>query len=144
MVSLERKCWSNSQYSSHDCLKISRFAESLKKEDLEGTVLKIFEVLNVVVDLSNFEDGCCVASRTSKMVIMKLFRCKDANKICRVKKNFNNVNLSSLGIQNGVFINGSLCCYYKMLWSKCKKLSSKKSVHAFWVSNSSVILKTED
>ena len=90
MVSLERKCWSNSQYSSHDCLKISRFAESLKKEDLEGTVLKIFEVLNVVVDLSNVEDGCCVASRTSKMVIMKLFRCKDANKICRVKKNFNN------------------------------------------------------
>ena len=144
MVSLEWKCWSNSQYSSHDCLEFSRFPESLKNEDLEGTVLKILEELNVVVDLSNVENGCWVASRTSKMVIMKLFRCKDAKKICRVKKNLNNVNLSSLGIPNGVFINGSLRCYYKMLWSKCKKLSSNKSDHAFWVSNSSVRLKTED
>ena len=144
MVSLEWKWWSNSQYSSHGCLEISRFPESLKNEDLEGTVLKIFGELNVVVDLSNVEDGCCVASSISKMVIMKLFTCKDANQICRVKKNFNNVNLSSLGIQNGVFINGSLRCYYKMLWSKCKKLSSKKSVYAFWVSKSSVRLQTEN
>ena len=36
-------------------------------------MLKIFGELNVVVDLSNVEDGCCVASSISKMVIMKLF-----------------------------------------------------------------------
>ena len=111
---------------------------------MEGTVLKVFEELNVVVDPSNVEDCHWVASRTSKKVIIKLSRRKDANKIRRVKKNLKNLNLSSLGIKNPVFINGSLCSYYKMLWSKCKKLSSNKLIIAFWVSNSSIRLKTSE
>ena len=75
------------------------------------------------------------------MVIIKLSRCKDANKIRRVKKSLKNLNLSSLGIKNPVFINDSLCSYYKMLWSKCKNLSSNKSIYIFWVSNGSFRLK---
>ena len=123
VVSLERQCWSNSQYSRCKCLEISGFLGSLKNEDLEGTVLKVLEELNVVVDPSNVGDCHWLASRTSKKVIIKLSRRKDANKIRRVKKNLKNLNLSSLGIKNPVFTNDSLCSYYKMLWSKCKKLS---------------------
>ena len=93
------------------------------------------------LDPSNVEDCHWVASRTSKMVIIKLSRCKDANKIRRVKKSLKNLNLSSLGIKNPVFINDSLCSYYKMLWSKCKNLSSNKSIYIFWVSNGSFRLK---
>ena len=141
MVSLERQCWSNSQYSRCDCLEISEFLESLKNEDLEETVLKVFEELNVVVYLSNVEDCHWVASRTSNKVIIKLSRRKDANKICRVKKNLKNLNVSSLTIKNPVFINDSFCSYYKMLWSKCKKLSSTRSIHAFWVSNGFIRLR---
>ena len=126
VVFLQRQCWSNSQYSRPECLEISGFLESLKNEDLEGTVLKVFEELNVAVDPSNVEDCHWVASRTSKKVIIKVSRRKDANKIRRVKKNLKNLNLSSLGITNHVFINDS--SYYKMLWSKCKKLSSNKSI----------------
>ena len=66
VVSLERQCWSNSQYSRRECLEISGFPESLKNEDLEQTVLKVFEELNVVVDPSDVEDCHWVASRTSK------------------------------------------------------------------------------
>ena len=36
----------------------------MKNEDLGGTVLKVFEELNVVVDPSNVEDCHWVASRT--------------------------------------------------------------------------------
>ena len=107
MISLEPQCWSNSQYSRRECLEISGFPESLKKEDLEGTVLK--------VDLSNVEDCHRVASRTIKKVIIELSRRKDGNKIRRVKKSLKDLNLSSLGIKNPVFINDSLCIYYKML-----------------------------
>ena len=81
VVSLERQCWSNSQYSRRECLEISGFPESLKNEDLEETVLKVFEELNVVVYPSNVEDCHWVASRTSNKVIIKLSRRKDANKI---------------------------------------------------------------
>ena len=123
VVSLERQCWSNSQYSRRECLEISGFPESLKNEDLEETVLTVFEDLNVVVYPSNVEDCHWVASRTSNKVIIKLSRRKDANKMRRVKKNLKNLNVSSLIIKNPVFINDSLCSYYKMLWSKCKKLS---------------------
>ena len=48
--------------------------------------MKVFEELDVVVDLSDVEDCHWVASRTSKKVIIKLSRRKDAYKIHRVKK----------------------------------------------------------
>ena len=83
MVSLERQYWGNSQYSIRECLEISGFPKSLKSEDLEGTVLKVFEELDVVVDPSNVEDCHWVASRNSKKVIIKQSRRKDANKIRR-------------------------------------------------------------
>ena len=136
MVSLERQCLNNSEYSRRECLEKSGFPESLKKEDLEGTVLKVFEELDVVLDLKNVEDYDWVGSRTNKKIIIKLSRRKYANKIRRVNKNLKNLNLSSFGMKKPVFINDS-----KMLWSKCKKLSSNKSMHVFWVSNDSIRLK---
>ena len=68
VVSLKRHCWSNSQYSRRECLEVSGFPESLKNEDQEETVLKVFEELNVVVDPSNVENCHWVASRTNKKV----------------------------------------------------------------------------
>ena len=76
VVSLERQCWSNSQYSRRECLEKGGFPESMKNEDPEGTVLKVFEELDVFVDPSNVEDCHWVASRTSKKVIIKLSRRK--------------------------------------------------------------------
>ena len=40
-----------------------------------------------------------------------------------------------------VFINQSLCSYYKYLRSLCKRLHSKKMIHSFWVSISNASLK---
>ena len=39
-----------------------------------------------------------------------------------------------MGIGSPIFINGSLCAYYKKLWAKCKKLWLNKYIHEFWVS----------
>ena len=44
------------------------------------------------------------------------------------------MSLCSIGINNPVFTNDSLCLYYRMLWQKCKKLWSINYIHAFWVS----------
>ena len=79
MVPLERQCWSNSQYSRRASLEISRLPESLKSEDLEGTVRKVFEELDVIVDPKNVEDYNWVRRRTSRKVIIRLSRRKDAN-----------------------------------------------------------------
>ena len=96
--------------------------------------------MDVIVDPTNVEDYQWVGRRLQK-VIIKLSRRKDANKIRRVNKKLKNLNLSSLGIKTPVFINDSLCSYYKMLWSKYKKLSLNKLIHAFLDRNGSVRLK---
>ena len=43
VVSLERKTWSNSQYSTRECLELSGIPETIENKDLEGTVLGIFK-----------------------------------------------------------------------------------------------------
>ena len=53
VVSLERQTWSNSQYSRRECLELSGIPETIENKDLEGTVLGIFEKLNVMVDPSS-------------------------------------------------------------------------------------------
>ena len=76
-----------------------------------------------------------------KRVIVKFSKRKDANSVRRAKKNLKGMDLSSLGITSPVYINDSLCQYYKTLWKKCKKLWSNKYITSFWVSNGSIRLK---
>ena len=118
-VSLERQTWSNSQYSRRECLEPSGIPETIENKDLEGIVLGIFKKLDVMVDPSNVEDcHWTKSSKGPKKVIVKLSRRKNASKICLLKKGLKGMNLSSLGINSTVYINASLCTYYKILWGK--------------------------
>ena len=56
MISLERKCWSNIQYSRGECLEITDLPDKINNEDLEEKALMIFEKLEATVDSSNVED----------------------------------------------------------------------------------------
>ena len=40
-----------------------------------------------------------------------------------------------------IYINESLCTYYKKLWSMCKKIWDTKHIFSFRVSNSSIKVK---
>ena len=142
-VSLERQTWSNSQYSRRECLELSSIPETVENKDLEGTLLCIFEKLDVMVDPGNVEDCYWIkSSKGAKKVIVKFSRRKDANKIRLLKKGLKAMNLSSLGINSVVYINNSLCTYYKMLWGKCMKLLLNKHIHSFWVTNGTIKFKT--
>ena len=141
VVALERQCWGNNQYSRRECLEITGVPDSVSNDDLEETTIKIFVKLNVAIDPSNIEDCHWLKSNGPKKVIIKFVRRKDANLVRKNKNKLKGMNLSSVGINNSVFINDSLCSYYKMLWRKCKKLWSSKYIHAFWVSNGTLRLK---
>ena len=52
-----------------------------------------------------------------------------------VRSKLKTTGLKPIGITTPVYINDSLCFYYKKLWSKCKKLWSNKFVFSYWVSN---------
>ena len=111
---------------------------------MENTALNIFRKLDVEIDSSNIEDCHWLPSKGPKRAIIKFSKRKDANRIRHCKKNLKGMDLTSLGISSPVFINDSLCQYYKMLWRKCKNLLTNKFVDSFWVSNGSIRLRVEN
>ena len=82
----------------------------------------------------------------SNKVIVKFSKRKDMVRVMNKKKYFKNANLDDTGLppSTSLFINPSLCSYYKYLWSKCKALWSGKLLSSFWVSNSSLQIKLGD
>ena len=123
--------WGNNQYSKRECLETTGVPDSVSNDDLEETTIKIFDKLDVAIDLSNIEDYHWLKSSGRKKVIMKFARRKDATLIRKNKNKLKGMNFCSVGMNNSVFINDNLCSYYKMLWRKCKKLWSSKYIHAF-------------
>ena len=101
VTSLERQCWSNSQYSRRECLELTGIPETSDNNTLESTVLKIFEKLEVNVDPSNVEDCHWISSKNSpKRVIVKVSKRKDAPKIRSSKRELKDMDLTSIGINN--------------------------------------------
>ena len=86
IIPLECQCWSNSQYSRHELLKITGLPDNINNEDLEEKALMIFKKLEVTVDSSNVDDCHWLPGNQNKSFIIKLSKRKDANKIRRVKK----------------------------------------------------------
>ena len=82
-----------------------------------GNVWKFLAFLNP----SAFEDKIQGVLRG---VILKHSNRKDAEKIKLNKKKLKNIDHKKIGFSSGtkVFINENLCGYYKLPWSKCKKL----------------------
>ena len=147
LILVERKCWANEQYFRRECLEISGIPESIQNYKLEDCVSKIFNECDTPVDPANIEACHRLKSKARpKKVIIKLFKRKDVFNILQRKKKLKSVDITKVGLPQGslVFINQSLCSYYKYLWSLCKRLHSKKLIHSFWVSNGNVNLKVRE
>ena len=54
------------------------------------------------------------------------------------------LNLESMGINCPIFVNDSLCAYYKKLWAKYKKMWLSKYIYGFWISYSLVKVKVSE
>ena len=68
-TSIERQCWSNSQYSRREYLEISGIPDKTDHKDLEDTALNIFRKLDVEIDSSNIEDSHWLLSKGPKQVL---------------------------------------------------------------------------
>ena len=138
----ERQCWVNEQYSRRQGLEISSVPESVTDNNLEEKVLKLLGKTDVEVHPDHIKACYWIKSNAGpKKVIIKMSQHKDADKIGRAKKKLKGLDLSLIGINSAMFINDSLCRYYKNHWAKCKKLWLNKFIHGFWTSNSSIRLK---
>ena len=133
LSTLERQCWANAQYSRRECLDIVGIPRKVSGEVLEEKVLNIFGKLGCDISPDRIE-ACHHVGRTNDTVIVKFSRRKDCQHVWNVKKDLKKLTLEDLELPGNskLFINRSLCPYYKMLWSKSKKLHSLSKIHSFF------------
>ena len=132
MKTFKRQRWVNEQYSRRECLEKSVVPEFVTDNNLERKVLELLEKSDVEVHPDQIEACHWIKPNAGpKKVIIKMPRRKDANKTRRAKKKLAGLDLSSIGINSAVFINDSLCRYYKSLWTECKKLWLNKFMFGF-------------
>ena len=133
LTTLERQCWANAQYSRRECLDIVGITREVSGEALEEKVLNIFGKLSWNISPDRIEE-CHRVGRTNDTVIVKFSWRKDREHVWNVKKDLKKLTMQDLELpgKSKLFINRSLCPYYKMLWSKSKKLHSLSKVHRFF------------
>ena len=125
MNNVEKQCWGNAQYSRRECLEVVGIPSLIKIKDLEGKVCSVFNRIGVAINPDDIE--ACHRLHNDKETIVKFSRRKLWKQVLREKKELKNVDPSKFDLPKGsaLFINESLCSFYKMLWNKCKKLWQK-------------------
>ena len=79
-------------------------------------------------------------------VIVKFTRRKDYKQIFKVKKDLRNLDIEDLDLPRGtkIYINQSLCSYYRILWSKVKRLQNIGSIDNFYISSGTIKIKVTE
>ena len=87
LLTMERRCYANEQYSRRECLETSGIPASVADKNLESKVLEILEEIDVAIDPALVEGCHCLPSKgSSKKVIVKLNCRKDIHRILSNKK----------------------------------------------------------
>ena len=84
--------------------------------------------------------------REKDRAIVKFVNRKDCRNILRVKKDLKHLDPSKLSFSEGIkiFINESLCPYYRGVWNNCKKFRTNQKLHQCYTINGIVRVKLEE
>ena len=145
LTTLEKQCWANAKYLRRECLDIVGIPHEVSEEVLEEKVLKIFGKLGCDISPGRIE-ACHRVGRATVTVIVKFFKRKDCQHVWSVRKDMKKLTMEDFELpgNNKLFINRSLCPYYKMLWFKSKKLHSLGKIHSFFVSGDTMMIYCDD
>ena len=86
---------------------------------MEANISKVFDKLGVHVEQKDIQ--AYHRSKDNDSVIIKLSDRKDSLQVLRVKKDLKSLDPTELDFPEGtrIFINESVCVYYRGLWNKC-------------------------
>ena len=134
---MERQYSANALYSWRNCVKIVVIPSSFHHNQLEESICEIFDQLNCNLIKNNLEDGHRLKD---DRVIVKFSNRKDCKQALCAKNDLKNINMADLGFEgNGlIYINQSLCFYYKMLWSWLKNLHNMGRIYSYQVSGGKI------
>ena len=145
LVTLERQCWPNAQYSRRECLDIVGIPRKVSGEVLEQMVLNIFDKIGCSISPDPIASYHCI-SKKSDTVIVKFSRRKDCQQVWQVKKDLQKLKLEDVDLtrSNKLFINRSLCPYYKVLWSRSRNCITLVKFIVFLISGHTAKIKINE
>ena len=145
IVTIERQCWANVQYSRRECLEVARIPQQVDEKNLETKVLSIFHKIGCTID-ATFIDDCYRLGKNNVRVNGKFTRWKNCKQIFKIKKDLRDLNMDDLDLPRDtkIYINQSLCSYYRILWSKAKRLQNIDSIDNFYISSGSIKIKVTE
>ena len=93
-----------------------------------------------------FIDDCRRLGENNDRVIVKFTRKKVCKQVLQVKKDLKDLTADDLDLPEGtkIFVNQSLCPYYRILWSKTKRLQSMCKINNYFISDGTVKIKTDE
>ena len=105
---------------------------------------QIFRSLDCNVDKEDL--GACHWLKDKEQVIAKFCRRKDCEKVLKAKNDLRELDSINLDLPqwSRIFINQSLCSYYRFPWSTSKKLRGKGRIFGWNVLNRSIKIKLQE
>ena len=138
VVKLEKAQAMSEQYSRRNNIELAGIPKSIKDNVLEETIINICEEHGI--DISPMDIEACHRLPLSNAqankdpsqcmrVIVKFFNRKLPKRLLQIKKTISSMSYNHFKITGRVFVNTSLCLYYRFLWGQCKSLVNKKKTH---------------
>ena len=130
--------------SRRECLEVAGIPRDVSNENLELKVLEVFSKVGCEILSGDIE--ACHRLTNNDRVIVKFLRRKDCDQVLSVKRDLRKVKLKDIGLRgnNSIFINPSLCPYYRMLWSKSKRLLDLGKINNFYVSSGKIKIRIQE
>ena len=144
LQTIEKQYWRNAQYSRRECLEISGIPSSVSDNDLEDVVCKAIAKAGVEVSGKDIDDCHRIGKRAT--TIVKFCKRKVSKQVLNVRKDLTKLSMENLQLtgQGKLYINQSLCPYYRVLWSKSKSLHRMGKIFSYYVSNGTVKIKIQE
>ena len=124
VVKLEKAQAMSEQYSRRNNIELAGFPKSIKDNVFEETIINICEEHGI--DISPMDIEACHRLPLSnaqankdpsqcKRVIVKFFNRKLPKRLLQIKKTISSMSSNHFNITGRVFVNTSLCIYYRFL-----------------------------
>ena len=141
---MEKQWWANAQYYRREYLELVGILQSVKDDDLEKVVTKI--VNKVGINITERDMQAVHRIRKEGRIIIKFSNRKDCQALLKVKRDLNNLSMKDFDFEETkkVYVNESLCPYYRDLWTKSKRLHHLQKIFSFYGSNGSIKIKTKE
>ena len=138
VLTLERQSFSTQQYSRRDCIEFHGIPVTVTDEELEEKVCLILNSIDAPTTPEQIQ--ACHRMKDKKRTIVKFVNRKSAFQALQKRLTLKDLDKSVLNMPSDtvIYLNESLCPYYRMLHGKCKMLWQQNKIFSFWVSNGNV------